>query len=133
MLVGEIAVTPWNTAGNEDPVVTGAGTATWLQARPLKCRTAGIPFAFAPTAQTSVLESAAMAVSVSAGLKAGLATMLHLAPFQCSTRPEVPTAKRLLAEMAATPSNCAPSTGEGFGLATMLHCVPFQCSIKGTV
>src|SRR5262249_8537609 len=43
----------------------------------------------------------------------------------------VPTARMLLPAMAATPSNWAPSAGEGFGLETMVHFMPFQCSIKG--
>ena len=65
--------------------------------------------------------------------KAGLETMLQLAPFQCSTRasgepPADPTAQALPGVGAATPVSSLPLGS--FGLGTTAQLLPSQCSIS---
>src|SRR5215467_10892358 len=84
-----------------------------------------------PTAQTSVLETAA--TPEMPPVVAGLFAMVHLRPFQCmnwavlprrdSKKP--PPAQTSVLEMAATPDR-VPVTMAGVG--TMLHAVPSQRS-----
>ncbi len=65
----------------------------------------------------------------------GLATRLHLAPFQCRMRvcsavplKKEPTAQALAADVALTPVR--PALIPRLGLATWVHLVPFQCRMR---
>src|SRR6516164_4955816 len=88
-----------------------------------------------PMAHTSVAESAEIApLLMLTPAKAGLDTMLQLAPSQCSTRalaapPANPTAQALLVAGAVTPVSALPWGSLGLGVTAQL--VPSQCSISG--
>src|SRR5439155_807196 len=90
-----------------------------------------------PTAQTLLAEMAATPDRLSDVPVFGLATMLQLVPFQCSTNVWLvvpllyePTAQTLLAEMTATPVRLLDAAPAGFGLGTTLQLEPSQCSIR---
>jgi hypothetical protein len=120
------------------------------QALPSQCSSTALPGYDArsgtapPTAQTSLLEIAATALSerLMAGPDGvGDGTMLHVLPFQCSASVAYagdefpfalkPTAQTSLLATAATPRSAlwVPLPG-AFGVGTTLQLVPFQCSAR---
>src|SRR5258708_17141446 len=113
-----------------------------LQLLPFHCsirvpRPLGVPNS--PTAHTSFVAPAAAANrTLNPEPTLGLATTLHVWPFQCrvsvgsgtlASGRKAPTAQMSLAEAAVTPFRkllCVPT----FGLETTLHVWPFQCSMR---
>src|SRR5260221_121501 len=93
---------------------------------------AGPPVLKLPTAQALAADFALTPLSPAFTGGLGLATWVHLVPFQCRIKvpvPVPPTAQALLADVAATPDSPLGAP-PGLGLATRVHLVPFQCRMR---
>src|SRR6266571_1951966 len=136
MSLAEMMATPLRTL---DPPALGLETTLHLVPFHCSISACSTPLAAtnSPTAQTSVVETAATASRLSCVLALGLETMLQLVPSQCSISvcirpPEVtnsPTAQMSLAETAVTPASSLVCV-LALGLETTLQLVPSQCSIR---
>src|SRR5260221_2210117 len=116
MSLAETAVIPWRKP-------TCFGALTRRQLVPFQCSmSGGVAVLTLPTAQTSVVETAATPRRASFELALGLGTTLHAAPFQCSVSVcwlVSPTAQTSLAETLATPLRSL--TDPGLGLEATLQ------------
>src|SRR5258708_39300045 len=92
-----------------------------------------------PTAQALLADQARTAFSWLLVPGLGLATRVHLVPFQRRMRVlvpagplvELPTAHALPADVTATPLRELSCAGPpGLGLATRVHLAPFQCRMR---
>src|SRR5262245_60414733 len=107
-------------------MLTTVWVSTRLELVPSKCRRVS-PAA----AQTSLAESADTALRPLTPVNAGLETMLHLVPSQCSTRAPplpLPTAQTLFDETTVTALRLSPSIVGP--VVSTLQLVPSQCSIS---
>src|SRR6266571_2668528 len=136
MSLAEMMATPLRTL---DPPALGLETTLHLVPFHCSISACSTPLAAtnSPTAQTSVVETAATASRLSCVLALGLETMLQLVPSQCSirvcaspqpVRAKVPTAQTSVVETATTPRRTLPVPA--VGLATTLHFFPSQCSMS---
>src|SRR5258707_13549655 len=124
--MAETAVTPFRKP-------TCFGALTRRQLVPFQCSmSGGVQVLTFPTAQTSLVETAATPRRASFELALGLATTLHAVPFQCSVSvcwSVSPTAQTSLAETLAAP--LSSFSDPGLGLGTTLQGAACACATAG--